>query len=130
MATPIQAPACPSAVVPESLVSASNRVFSNEKKGGWCERVRRSLVHLVVKRPTRRMGKKGTSIMAGHGKCVPLTPVELQHRPAPRLLHRQHDLLQQLDAGAQAQEANAFVVAVGAAFFVFAEEERRAVAVD
>jgi hypothetical protein len=45
--------ACPSVVVPESLVSTSNRVFSSEKKGGRCDRVRRSAVHLVVKRATR-----------------------------------------------------------------------------
>src|SRR5712692_9982084 len=38
--------ACPSAVVPESLVSTSNRVFSSETKGGRCDRVRRSVVHL------------------------------------------------------------------------------------
>ena len=41
----------------------------------------------------------------------------------PNLLHRQHDLLQQPDAGVQALDADAFVVSVGAAFFVFAEEE-------
>ena len=54
-------------------------VFSSEKKGGRCDRVRRSVVHLVVKRPMIPSGS--------HKWTAALSPREVKLVPRHRSMH-------------------------------------------